>query len=637
MNAAVEMGLNFLVNAAWQLIAIAIVALVADRLLRHVARARHFVWVGALLLSLGLPLWSATATLTRTNYSSAALPVAVAVPIAAPTNIETTFTPDSWSLSTIHTSQRVALLVSILFVMAMVFRGVRMGRAWLNTRSIRRNAAAVELRDELRNVVRECESAFGIDGCDLLSSATLRTPATVGALKPVLILPEQLIREADRSALTAAVGHELAHIRRRDYLFNLIYELIFLPLSVHPAAHFIKQRVTQTRELRCDELVAQRLLQPEVYAKSLLRLASWAVPLNQRTQSIIVGMADADILEVRIMSLLKKTRASVLSTVLLAIAAMVLLAIPCVAAAAFVFHFNIDTALAQEPSRTEQEKQEVRERREKEIKAKMEHQAQELTTAIQNETNAEVKAKLQRRLDELKEQMSKPIAVAITSEGDKYLFLGNNEARQREEREVEAKQKATLAQMAKISMDQAIQIAISKTPGTVLECSLNGEHWEAPGKLAKDGQVFYHVVILAGDESNRVVNHVLVNAIDGSVIKSETEKRRRENEFNEFNYATEGNLPRKSIEGGVLNGKALSLPIPDYPVSARAARVDGKVDVRIMIDEGGNVIGAEAVSGDPLLRAAAVNAAREAKFAPTRLQGQPVRVSGMLTYNFAIR
>jgi uncharacterized membrane protein YkoI len=78
---------------------------------------------------------------------------------------------------------------------------------------------------------------------------------------------------------------------------------------------------------------------------------------------------------------------------------------------------------------------------------------------------------------------------------------------------------SALVRLAKISMEQAIQIATSQQPGKVLECSLNGEHWEEPGKLAKDGQVFYHVVILSDDEANPVKTHVLVNAIDGTIFK----------------------------------------------------------------------------------------------------------------------
>jgi TonB family protein len=88
------------------------------------------------------------------------------------------------------------------------------------------------------------------------------------------------------------------------------------------------------------------------------------------------------------------------------------------------------------------------------------------------------------------------------------------------------------------------------------------------------------------------------------------------------------------ISGGVLNGKATSLPIPPYPPIARAAHASGNVAVEVTIDEGGNVIAARAVSGHPLLQAASVAAARNAKFAPTKLSGQPVKIQGVLVYTF---
>ena len=98
---------------------------------------------------------------------------------------------------------------------------------------------------------------------------------------------------------------------------------------------------------------------------------------------------------------------------------------------------------------------------------------------------------------------------------------------------------------------------------------------------------------------------------------------------------TEGQPSRRApISGGVLNGKALSLPQPPYPPIARNSKVSGMVVVQVTIDEYGNVIEANAVSGHPLLRAAAVAAAREAKFSQTSLMGELVRVTGVLQYNF---
>jgi protein TonB len=92
--------------------------------------------------------------------------------------------------------------------------------------------------------------------------------------------------------------------------------------------------------------------------------------------------------------------------------------------------------------------------------------------------------------------------------------------------------------------------------------------------------------------------------------------------------------PRAPISGGVLNGKAISLPKPAYPPIARAAHASGTVTVQVLIDENGNVVSAKAVSGHPLLQAVAVSAARQARFSPTKLSGQPVKVTGVIQYNF---
>lgn len=92
-------------------------------------------------------------------------------------------------------------------------------------------------------------------------------------------------------------------------------------------------------------------------------------------------------------------------------------------------------------------------------------------------------------------------------------------------------------------------------------------------------------------------------------------------------------IPRQ-ISGGVLNGKALVFPKPIYPLAARAVRATGAVSVQVLVDENGDVISASAISGHPLLQSAAVQAAREAKFEPVKIQDQPVKVSGVITYNF---
>ena len=91
---------------------------------------------------------------------------------------------------------------------------------------------------------------------------------------------------------------------------------------------------------------------------------------------------------------------------------------------------------------------------------------------------------------------------------------------------------------------------------------------------------------------------------------------------------------RAPISAGVLNGKAISLPRPDYPAEAKAAGAEGVVVIQVTVDEQGNVTEARALSGPKMLLEVSVNAAFQAKFSPTLLQGEPVKVTGVIVYNF---
>lgn len=90
----------------------------------------------------------------------------------------------------------------------------------------------------------------------------------------------------------------------------------------------------------------------------------------------------------------------------------------------------------------------------------------------------------------------------------------------------------------------------------------------------------------------------------------------------------------KQISKGVVNGSAVSLPKPVYPPAAIAVRAGGEVKIQVLIDEAGTVVSANALSGHPLLRQTAEQAAWQAKFKPTTLEGNPVKVSGTIIYNF---
>jgi TonB family protein len=104
-----------------------------------------------------------------------------------------------------------------------------------------------------------------------------------------------------------------------------------------------------------------------------------------------------------------------------------------------------------------------------------------------------------------------------------------------------------------------------------------------------------------------------------------------------MNNADAAPAPRRvPVSGGVLNGKALNLPAPIYPEMARRMHVYGKVEVEVIVDEDGKVSSARALSGPNALRDVAIQAAKTARFSPTKLSGQPVKITGTIEYNFRL-
>ncbi|MDX6501265.1 MAG: periplasmic protein TonB [Blastocatellia bacterium] len=141
----------------------------------------------------------------------------------------------------------------------------------------------------------------------------------------------------------------------------------------------------------------------------------------------------------------------------------------------------------------------------------------------------------------------------------------------------------------------------------------------------------------SGEQTNSAqVNRQIAQAtpvIKGTPIPKPTPERLRTEPPTATNDAAPA-APRAPISGGVMNGRATHLVQPSYPPIAKAAHASGTVNVQVLIDENGNVVSAHATSGHPLLQTAAVNAARSSKFSPTKLSGQPVKVSGVIVYNF---
>jgi bla regulator protein blaR1 len=368
-----QLLLTFLLNACWQIALITIAAIICGKLLSGApARYRHILWVATLLMAVLLPVLTSCAPLLRDNFiyeQSSPQQTTRKQEIVRPTHA-----PSDNSLpaveprrevipSTLAVGKNLAIALVIIYLLFVLYRGLKLFRAWLWTRAIARSSYQAEFNDNIAATLKKCMDTIGAEKVSLLFSESVYAPITIGYRKPLIILPVHLLKEADEAVLTSSIGHELVHIRRRDYIFNLIYELIFLPISFHPAATVVKRHINHTRELCCDEIVVGQLLEAKLYVRSLLKLAGSAMQLSHPAPITTVGITDAENLEVRIMSLLRKSELSRQRKSLLVTTAILLISVSCVAAVVFAFDIGINGVSAQKKETPDSLTNEAQERR----------------------------------------------------------------------------------------------------------------------------------------------------------------------------------------------------------------------------------------------------------------------------------
>jgi len=139
----------------------------------------------------------------------------------------------------------------------------------------------------------------------LLASTAIDDPVTVGVLYPVILLPSRVLPDLGEQDLSAVLAHEYGHIRRRDFLAHILCELISLPVAWHPGIRYLMSKISQTRELACDDYAVVLLGKRRLYARTLLRLASLCLH-TPRGNAAGLGIFDGENLETRIMMLTEK-------------------------------------------------------------------------------------------------------------------------------------------------------------------------------------------------------------------------------------------------------------------------------------------------------------------------------------------
>src|SRR5205823_5595670 len=239
------------------------------------------------------------------------------------------------------------------YLLFLLYRLIRLAQAWNRTDQIRASAHPTKIPDLMASAVARCQAALGLRGVSILGSSEISGPLTLGVRRAAIVFPESMFQSTSPTELTAALCHEMAHIRRHDFLMNLVYELALLPLSFHPAARWIKRRIDETRELACDEMAAGRMVNAASYARSLVSLArtmcSLSSPRSLAGPGYTLSVFDANILEERIMKLLdKRPRPTALRAKMALALGCLLLAATCPAALTFSLTVAVPTRAADE-------------------------------------------------------------------------------------------------------------------------------------------------------------------------------------------------------------------------------------------------------------------------------------------------
>jgi beta-lactamase regulating signal transducer with metallopeptidase domain len=301
MNPIQETLFDLLLNALLQIGFFAIVVAVFSRLVAK-ARAKHqyFFYLTVLLFCLAAPvtntLWQSPSTVVAENpqqrVSSAA---------GGGNHGFWNWQGHSKQHQQFTIAPGVQSWVVGIWGVLVLLQLARFSRAVHRIHRLRRDASVLSPA-QVRMASQIIEAKHRVA---LLESTAIDDPVTVGMFHPVILLPSKVLPDLGEEELSAVIAHEYGHIRRRDFPVHILCELISLPVAWHPGIRYLMSKISQTRELACDDYAAARLGKRRSYANTLLHLASLCLH-TPRGNAAGLGIFDGDNLETRIMMLTEK-------------------------------------------------------------------------------------------------------------------------------------------------------------------------------------------------------------------------------------------------------------------------------------------------------------------------------------------
>lgn len=607
---------NYFANSLWQVPVLVLCCGCGLRLMRASARVRYAVWIVTLLLSVGLPLRGtrplaeATVTVSETDVMAVGAFVHPLPARAVPFYV-------------VRIRPRTRdLLAELYLLMTGVFL-LRLLVSHLALRRLVRASSTAVFSTQQRAMLAE----FGAEA-DLIRvlPPSHGTPMVAGVWRPLVLLPATLLEDGP-IALRAVLAHEMAHLRRRDTLVNLLLRAAALPVAYNPATTLIHRQIQHARELLCDAAAAQVLPSPGAYAQVLLRLAQQLVHPGGDTPRSTVGLFERTskpLLEERIINLIAPpVPLRVASRVMRFMAAATVFG----GAAALVSAVHLTPSVlaaeqqsgvlaaatptpsaarqaapvtpvlpqagdsgkaAQPPALTTHEKRDLKQAAADLAQAGAELRDRQLQRDLKEASDAGLNtAHARKQLDEMRARLNSPefkreMAAAATAETVKATQESAGYRKQVEEVRRQLDSPEFKRQMA-----EALKV-----------------------KVMLDGEL---AQLVAETKEQALLPH-------SPAFQSAA--------------APQGAEPQR-VAAGIMSGAIQTKVAPVYPPEAKAARISGSVVMHALIGKDGAVSSLEVISGPPELRTSALDAVRQWVYQPYLLNGEPTEVDTTVTVNYS--
>ena len=318
--------LEYLANALWQLPVLAAGAWVLLWLMKPGPQTQYRVWLAVLGLAVILPAlgtrgaeivpapgatFDQVATTRIVQRSSAVMVVDETAPLPAvsePVEVATDMARGMWRLpfrvQRVHLSATAVHWVMGVYASSVLLGLVRVIRAWRGARRLVETSRQVALCSTAEAVLEDFGRSFDVSLPEVRECAEVTSPMVVGAASPVVLLPEGFADHAE-DEVRAALLHELAHVKRRDYLTNGVCQVAVLPVLWHPVAYGVQQRIRRTREMVCDQMAAREMRSELGYARCLLTMARRMLGGGLADRPEFVGLFSNNVLEERVMRLME--------------------------------------------------------------------------------------------------------------------------------------------------------------------------------------------------------------------------------------------------------------------------------------------------------------------------------------------